>query len=128
MKKKLLLASVFLILLTTSAYAKDGVVHTLLGGVVGTGAGTSQYVKGANNVSVTVAYAGAAPTAATVKLQGSLDNSVWVDMGSTTDVSATAVGFATASQPFPYIRGNMTAYTAGSCTGVTLKAHAMGGR
>ena len=92
-----------------------------------TGAGTSQFIKDANNVGVVVTYAGAAPTAATVKLQGSLDNGVWVDLGNTTDVSATTVGFATANQPFSYIRGNLTAYTAGSCTGVTVKAHAMGG-
>jgi hypothetical protein len=104
---------------------------TLLDAVTATGAGSAKTVNddlasaGAThrgilrNFSVVVAYATAAPTSITLKLQGSHDDVSYVDMGNTTDVSATAVGFAVANMPFPYIRGNITAYTAGSCTGVT---------
>lgn len=103
----------------------------LLSAVTGTGAGDAKTAtdvappglshKGVlNSFSVVVVYATAAPTAATVKLQGSHDNTSWVDMGNTTDVSATTVGFAVANMPFSHVRGNLTAYTAGSCTGVTV--------
>lgn len=104
---------------------------TLLDAVTGTGAGDSysgseimshgSSHKGiANNFSVVIAYAGAAPTAATIVLQGSHDDTTWVDLGNTIDVSATSIGFAAANSPFAFVRGNMTAYTAGSCTGVTV--------
>ena len=73
-----------------------------------------------NNFSVVVVYATAAPTAATVILEGSHDNTSWVALGNSTDVSATAVGFSVANTPFPYVRGNLSAYTAGSCSGVTV--------
>lgn len=93
---------------------------TLLDGVTSTGAGSVHNMKN-NHYSCVISYATAAPTSLTIKLQGSLDDSKWVDLGSSNDKSATVVGFAVAWKPFDYIRGNLTAYTAGSCTGVTLK-------
>ncbi len=107
---------------------------TLLDGVEATGAGNSFagseladiLASGGNtlsNISVVIAYETNAPTAATVVLQGSLDGVSWVDIGDNgADVSADSVGFSVAHKPHNYFRGNMTAYTAGSCTGVTMKA------
>lgn len=98
---------------------------TLLDAVTTTGAGTSQSLSSLmNNFSVVVTFATAAPTASTVKLQGSHDDTSWVDLGNTTDVTATTAGFAVANMPFSYVRGNLTAYTAGSCTGVTVTVSA----
>ncbi len=105
---------------------------TLLDAVTGTGAGSAFTAnsltppglthKGLlNNFSVVITFATATPTAATVILQGSLDNSSWVDLGQTTDVSADDVGFSVANKPFLHLRGNLSVYTAGSCTGVTVK-------
>ena len=99
----------------------------LLDAVAATGAGsvvnTPTPNGPASNYAVTVQYLTAAPTLATVKLQGSIDGSTWVDMGETSDVSATSVGFAVADMPFSQVRGNLTAYTAGgSNTGVTVRA------
>ena len=107
-----------------SAILLDGVTSTGGGSaatpadiIAGLGSRTATPVR----FSVVVVYATAAPTAATVKLQGSIDETSWVDLGNTTDVSATVVGFSVANKPFPFVRGNLTAYTAGSCTGVTFK-------
>ncbi len=104
---------------------------TLLDAVTTTGAGDSRAGSEVappgmshngvlNNFSVVVVYATAAPTAATIVLQGSHDGTSWVDLGNTADVSATTVGFAATNYPFPSVRGNLTAYTAGSCTGITV--------
>lgn len=104
----------------------------LLDAVTGTGAGDTKTATDLappgmshngvlHRFAVVATYATAAPTAATIKLQGSVDNTNWVDLGNTTDVSATTVGFAVVNMPFPHLRGNLTAYTAGSCTGVTVK-------
>ena len=70
--------------------------------------------------TVQVDFATAVPTTATITLQGSLNNSTWLDLGSTTDVSAVTVGFSVADKPVKYIRANLTNYSAGSCTGVTI--------
>ncbi len=104
---------------------------TLLSAVTSTGSGESKTVKDitpdslvhrgiVSNFSVVVVYATAAPTVATVKLEGSLDNINWVELGNTIDVSNIVVGFSIVNKPFLYIRGNLSAYTAGSCTGVTV--------
>jgi hypothetical protein len=107
---------------TSSQIPRTEIWGTLLDAVTATGAGTTQALESiCKSFSCVITYATAAPTAATVKLQGSNDGTNFVDLGSTTDVSATTVGFAVADKPFGIIRGNLTAYTAGSCTGVTLK-------
>lgn len=94
---------------------------TLLDAVTATGAGTAYSLGGLmSNFSIVIVYATAAADVATVKLQGSHDDTNWVDMGNSVDVSATTVGFAVANKPFQYVRGNLSAYTAGSCTGVTM--------
>lgn len=77
---------------------------------------TSNYIY-----SVVVTYLTAAPTAATVVLEGSLDDINWIPLGNTTDVSALNVAFFVSNKPFINIRGNLTAYTAGTNTGVTVK-------
>jgi hypothetical protein len=97
-----------------------GETITSLNAVTTTGAGSSNEAKSSRFTCVIV-YATAAPTLATVKLQGSLDNTSWVDLGSTTDVSATTVGFSVDGKYAMYVRGNLSSYTAGSCTGVTMK-------
>ena len=98
----------------TSNTALSGVVATGAGDPIGTG-------NEAKSFGVVVDYATAAPTAATVKLQGRIEGSGWVDLGQTTDVSATTVGFAVADKPYPEIRANLTAVTINTCTGITVK-------
>ena len=122
MKFKVLVLAVLLFALPQFALG----ANTLLDGVTTTGAGnvittTRDNLGAFSNYVVTVVYETAAPTAATVKLQGSVDGTNFIDMGSTSDVSATTVGFGIANMPFTYIRGNLTAYTAGSCDGVTVE-------
>ncbi|TAL59172.1 MAG: hypothetical protein EPN85_09815 [Bacteroidetes bacterium] len=68
-----------------------------------------------------VNYAGASPTAVVISLDGSIDQTNWVSLGNTTDVSTTAVGFASVNRCVSYIRGNITACTIGACTGITCK-------
>jgi hypothetical protein len=100
----------------------DGVTTTGAGTAIGAGQAGSESAAGAvKTFGVTIAYATAAPTAATIKLQGSNDSTTWVDLGETTDVSATSVGFGVADSAFSHIRGNLSSYDAGSCTGVTMK-------
>ena len=93
---------------------------TLLDSVTGTGTGNSIATGGPDGPSATfsvvVSYATAAPTGATVELEGSIDGTTWVSIGSTTDVTTTAVYFIVTNSPFPQIRGNLSAYTAGACT------------
>ena len=104
---------------------------TLLDGVTGTGAGESKSAGDIapagmshhgilKNFSIQVVYAGAAPTAATVDFEGSHDGTNWLNLGTTSDVSATTTGFNVANSPFAEVRGNLSAYTAGACTGVTV--------
>ncbi len=45
----------------------------------------------------------------------------WIDLKTITDVSQRSVGLAVTDMPFPYVRSNLSAYTAGSCTGVTVR-------
>jgi hypothetical protein len=95
---------------------------TLLDGVTSTGAGAVKQARlDIAKFGVTIAYATAAPDSATIKLQGSTDGTTWVDLGETQDVSATSVGFAVDGMSFQFVRGNMTAYSAGSNSGVTMK-------
>ncbi len=96
--------------------------NTALDGVTATGAGQPIGVGNeAKSFGVVVDYATAAPTVATIKLQGRIEGSGWVDLGETSDVSGVTVGFSVDGKPFSEIRGNLTSYTAGSCTGVTVK-------
>jgi hypothetical protein len=80
----------------------------------------SSYNSESKNHAIMVVYATAAPTSATIKFQGSNDGTNFVDMGETSDVSATTVGFACESMPFTYVRGNLTAVSIGSCSGITM--------
>ncbi len=105
---------------------------TLLDEVTSTGAGNafsagdiapagSSHKGILSKIGVTVAYKTAAPTVATIVLQGSVDKITWVDLGDTSDVSATSVGFAVDGAAYSVYRGNLTVYTAGSNAGVTVK-------
>ena len=106
-----------------SANKKEHRGLTLLDTVTTTGVGSSVHLGSLiHRFSLVVTYATAAPTAATIQLQGSLDNSSWVDLGETTDVTTTTAGISVKDTPFLYIRGNLDAYTAGSCTGVSVLA------
>ena len=102
-----------------------GFTKLLLDGVTATGAGTAfSPPMLCGNFSVVVAYETAAPTAATIALEGSIDGVTWVTgnpMGSTTDVSAQVVDFHVANKPYLFVRARLSAYTAGACTGVTVK-------
>ena len=103
---------------------------TLLDAVTSTGAGAtktggdvapagSAHFGVCRTFSIMITYATAAPTAATVLLQGSHDGVSWVTLGTSTDVSTTVVKLTVVDEPFSHVRGNLSVYTAGSCTGVT---------
>jgi hypothetical protein len=82
-------------------------VLTLLTDAEETGAGTAARIRVTKNVEQ-VLYVIRGITTATVKIQGSLDGTNWVDLASAT---ADEGGGVTA---MPYMRANVTAYTTGT--------------
>jgi len=94
---------------TTIQLAQDGVagnVTTLLSAVGATGAGSAIQPVAANKVfQVSGTFVG------TVHAEGSLDNTNWTSLG-----NLTAAGKIANTEPWKYIRGNVTAYTSGSIT------------
>lgn len=78
-------------------------------GVGATGAGTSVRIRvpsGKDNVPVVIRGI----TTATVKVEGSLDGTNWVELASK------SADFAGVVPAFPYLRGNITAWTEGDIT------------
>ena len=83
-------------------------VKTLLSAVTATGASIS--VQTDSNLPAFFQISGI--TSATVAVQGSVDGSTW----STIATALTADGLVTITNPPPYIRANVTAYTSGTIT------------
>lgn len=83
-----------------------GTAIKLLDAVTATGAGASHKPVGAHRVfQVIGTFSG------TVKIQGSMDDSNWVDL-----VTTTATGGWEDTGPWRHVRANVTAYTSGSIT------------
>ena len=88
-------------------------------GIVNSTVPARSIICGARTLSVQIVYTTAAPTAATTKLMGSNnDGSSWVELGSTSDVSATTVGFQVADKPYKSI-GFIGTSTPNTCTDIT---------
>ena len=87
---------------TTSEPSRQ--VKNILSDAVATGAGDS-YPQPASNVTFQITGI----TTATVIIQGSLDGTVWVQLG-----SVTANGSVSLIVPWLYVRANVTAWTAGT--------------
>lgn len=85
-------------------------VYTLLNAVTGTGAGTAvtPIHNGGGHENLNAIIYGT--FVGTVAIQGSLDGTNWVNLTSQTAPWAGKVN------DFPYIRGNVSAYTSGSIT------------
>ena len=81
---------------------------TILNAVTATGASIS--VATDSNKPAFIQVSGL--TIGTVAAQGSVDNSIW----NTIDTALTANGLITITDPPPYIRANVTAYTSGTIT------------
>lgn len=85
-----------------------GAATTLLDAVGETGAGIAATPAALNRV-----FSCVISNTATCKLQGSVDNATWHDL-----YTFTATGAVTTAEPWPYVRGNVTAFTSGT---VSLK-------
>ncbi len=70
-----------------------------------------------NNFTVTTELTGS-PTGVNAKLQGSLDNSVWFELGNTTSTSSDM--FHVVDKPVIFIRANVTTLDGGSSPTVTF--------
>lgn len=81
---------------------------TLLSGVGATGASQPVRTDGLTPAHVQVSGI----TLGTVAVQGSVDGSVWA----TVATALTADGIVTLSDPPPYVRANVTAFTSGTIT------------
>lgn len=96
-------------------------IHVLLDGVTGTGAGTPVKINEKRIISGPIPFQLSGITTATVVVEGTIATQAEVDAGTAvweilvngSFTSDTADGILTA---FPYIRGNVTAYTAGTIT------------
>jgi hypothetical protein len=74
-----------------------------------------------SNITVQVTITGS-PTAATSKLQGSLDGTVWDDLGSTTSTTSGAM-FHVSQKPVVQMRAVLADLAGGSSPTVTFKAY-----
>jgi len=92
-------------------------------GVAATGAGTVVNAgdRPPRTFSVQVKGTGAAPTAWTVDVEGSLDNANWTVLGThgTADVDGKTKFIAT-DKPVIYVRYNVTALTLGGATAIEI--------
>jgi len=80
--------------------------QTLLSAVAATGAGTTYSVENPRRTfQVTGTFVG------TVAVQVSNDGTNWDTL-----ISTTATGAWASDQPWPYVRGNVTAFTSGTIT------------
>lgn len=95
----------------------------LLNAVAATGAGTTHAVRmKPRNHTVQFTITGA-PTAVTLDLEGSLDDSTWISLAShimtAAELIATAAMFHVVDKPVRYVRLNLTTLTAGTTPTVT---------
>lgn len=94
-------------------------INKLLNAVIATGAGAGLSVVGGPNVRTYQAIlTGTGTISATVKIQGSADNTNWVDIGSAIALSDATVltGAVTATDAFAYVRANVTALAGTAAT------------
>lgn len=104
--------------------ARETGVMTLLSAVTATGAGTAIDLGSLfSNFTVNVKTTSAA-TACTVKLQGSINNTDWHDLGSVamsgTELTALTAMFHVVDKPVSLIRGNMSVFTQAASETVTV--------
>jgi hypothetical protein len=100
---------------TAEAIRVDTTVNSI---VADTGAFTAETIVVHNGLNQTV----------TIQLQGSIDATVWIDMGNSFNVSATSNDYATVSDYFPCYRVtsiSSTAPTTGTLDVWVLKAGAV---
>jgi len=95
----------------------------LLDAVTATGAGTTWPVRmKPRNHTVQVTITGV-PTAVTIDLEGSLDDTTWVSLAShimsAGELTATAAMFHVVDKPVRYVRLNLILLTAGTAPTVT---------
>ena len=123
--KKILLGIVFISLLATIAAAAEVLVkeptnkpaHTdsvvLLNAVSSTGAGTSYWLGFLPHAHTwQIDFTGTASTIS-VKLQGSIDNSNWFDLDTSTSTTASIMRHVV-NKPINYIRANLVTFTNGT--------------
>ena len=96
----------------------------LLNGATATGASTSHPVRmKPRNHTIQVTITGA-PTAVTVDLEGSLDDTTFVSLAdyvlTAADLTATAAMFHVVDKPVRYIRANVTNLVGGTAPTVTV--------
>lgn len=94
--------------------------NTSLSAVTATGAGTQVWVPQVQSVYTwTVTYTTAAPTAATVNLEGTVDGVNWFVLDTTSTTAAAGEMRHVTYKPVSRMRCNLAAYTQGSNAGVT---------
>lgn len=81
-------------------------ITKLLDSVAATGAGSANKPEAIYRVFHVIIS-----DTATCKLQASIDGANWIDL----QTSTASEGYST-SEPWPYVRGNVTAYTSGTVT------------
>lgn len=93
--------------------------HVLLSAVTGTGAGSALLLRESKRTFLAT-VAGTGAVTATVKVQVSNDNSVWLDLSVITLSGTTSASDGAAVDgPWQYVRGNVTAIS-GTSAAVTL--------
>jgi hypothetical protein len=119
---KLMCAVLVMVCITQALGMNPGDRRTLLSAVTTTGAGAAaDDVDKALRTYQAYGQTTAGSGAATIKVQGSNDNTNWVDLGTITlTLTTTTVsdGFAS-NAPWKYVRGNVTALS-GTGAAVTL--------
>ena len=98
--------------LLVAAVPADAAVYRVLSGVTATGASASIDTGAARYVRVQVFSA--TTSTATVKIQQSLNGTIWVDVATITNPDATGKGYSVPSMA--YTRVNVTARAAGTLT------------
>jgi hypothetical protein len=93
-------------------------VLTLLNAVTGTGAGTSNNISSTFPSKMTWQYVitGGTLSALTINLEGSIDNTNWFILDTTTQVTDQMRHIA--NKPILYVRANITSWTVGTSTPV----------
>lgn len=111
---------------------KGGAMVVLLNGVSANGFGSMVQVSSfipanvASNFSVMLEFLTGLPTAATIKLWGSFDGIARVELGNVSDVSLTYNGFSVAYKPYSYVQAELSGWSAGASSGVTVTCRGMG--
>ena len=129
--KRIILGIIFLSLLPVSTYGAEVLVKeptnkpaftdsvVLLNAVTSTGAGTSYWLGFLPHAHTwQIDFTGTASTVS-VKLQGSIDDSSWFDLDTSTSTTASTMRHIV-NKPVNYIRANLVTFTNG--TTMTVKS------